>query len=206
MKVIKAAILAFVLSCIVETVPVWGIMVTPSDVNLPKSPGELLSFDLVISSSNPTGINASGFQCTIGVSPAGLTFDANNSEAVIDELGYWIYDNSGGVYAQILVGNNYRFSDSPSNPPTETLFSGDIMARYAFTWDGTTPDYTFTLYLDTNNSYVRLGNFVTKEALQFDPGSYQGTDNSFTVTIPEPTTICCLLGLGTLALLRKRRV
>jgi hypothetical protein len=204
MKVIKVAILAFVLGFIVETVPIWAIEVTPANVVLPTSLGGPFRFDLVISSSDPTGVNAAGFQCTIGVSPVGLTFDAGNSEAVVADTDYWIYGNSAGVYAQSLPGNNYRFSDSPANPLTQTLFSGDIMARYAFIWDGTEGDYTFTLNLDPSESYIRLDDFSTKEALQFNQGGYPGSSNSFTVTIPEPATIV-LLGLGSLLLGRNRK-
>lgn len=204
MRVMKLAILAFALGYIVETVPVWGIEVTPSNVVLPASAGELFSFDLIINSSDPTGVTASGFQCVIGVSPGGLTLDATNSEAVNDDPGYWIYGNSASVYAESLGGNNYRFSDRPANPLTETLFAGDTMARYAFTWDGNVGDYTFTLDLDTSNSYVLLDDFFSKETLEFNPGSYPGDISSFTVTVPEPTTLM-LFALSSTILLKKRK-
>ena len=205
MRVMKLAILAFALGCIVEIVPVWGIVeITPSNVVLPTSAGELFSFDLIISSSGSTDVNASGFQCTIGVSPEGLTFEDINSEAVIADPGYWIYDNSFDVYAQSLGGDNYRFGDSPDFPLTEILFGGDIMARYAFTWDGNVGDYTFTLDLDTSNSYVLLDDFFSKEALQLNPGSYPGDISSFTVTVPEPTTLM-LFALSSTILLKKRK-
>lgn len=203
MKVIKVAILAFVLGCIIRAVPVWAIEVTPSNVVLPASAGGLLSFDLVISST-PPDTNASGFQCTIGVSPAGLTLDADNSEAVTDNPGYWIYGNSGGAFAEIRDVNKYRFSDSVAKATAETLLFGDIMARYAFIWDGVATDYTFALDLDIKESYILLGIYGPEEALLFNRGSYPGTSSSFTVTIPEPTTIV-LLGLGGLLLGRSRK-
>jgi hypothetical protein len=203
MKVIKVAILAFVLGCIIRAVPVWAIEVTPSNVVLPASAGGLFSFDLVISST-PPDINASGFQCTIGVSPAGLTFDADSSEAVSENHDYWIYGNSGGAFAEIRDVNKYRFSDSVDKATAETLFPGDIMARYAFIWDGVVTDYTFALNLDIKESYVLLGIYGPEEALLFNPGIYPGNSNSFTVPIPEPTMVC-LLGLGGLMLGRSRK-
>jgi len=202
MKVIKLMILAFALVCIVETIPVCGVELTPSNVVLPTSTGGLLSFDLVISSTAPD-VNVALFQCTIGASPGGLTLDDVSSEAVSTETGYWIYGNSAGANAESLGGNKFRFGDSPDVSFAEILLAGDIMARYFFIWDGVANDHTFTLDLDTSESYIWLDDFST-EALQFNRGDYPGGDNSFTVTIPEPTTVC-LLGLGALNLLQKRR-
>jgi hypothetical protein len=204
MKVInKVVTLAFVFGCIIRAVPIWAIEVTPSNVVLPTSAGGLFSFDLVISNT-PPDTNASGFQCTIGVSPSGLTLDTDNSEAVSENPGYWIYDNSFGAFAEIRDVNKYRFSDSVDKATAENLFSGDIMARYAFIWDGVPKDYMFTLDLDINESYILLGLYGPEEALLFSPGIYPGTSNSFTITIPEPT-IVCLLGLGSLLLARSRK-
>jgi hypothetical protein len=204
MKVIKVLTLAFALGCIVRAEPAWAIEVTPSNVVLPASTGGLFSFDLAISST-PPDINASGLQCTIDVSPAGLTFDADSSEAVTNNPGYWIYGNSIGAFAEIRDVNKYRFSDGPSSPPAEILHTGDIMARYAFIWDGIASDYTFALDLDIKESFVLLlnGSIISKEALEFNRGSYRGNSNSFTVTIPEPT-IVCLLSLGALGLIRRK--
>jgi hypothetical protein len=202
MKIIKLAALAFVLGCIIWARAVWAIEVTPSNVVLPASAGGLFSFDLVISST-PPDTNASGFQCTIGVSPAGLTFDADSSEAVSNNPDYWIYDNSAGAFAEIRDVNKYRFSDSVDKATAEILLSGDIMARYAFIWDGVITDYTFALDLDIKESYILLGIYGPEEALLFSPGIYPGNSNSFTVTIPEPTTLC-LLGLGALGLIRRK--
>jgi hypothetical protein len=204
MKVIKKVLtLSLVISCIVLAGPVWAIEITPSNVVLPASAGGLFSFDLVISST-PLDTNASGFQCTIDVSPTGLTLDADSSEVVSDNPGYWIYGNSIGAFAEIRDVNKYRFSDSVDKATAETLLPGDIMARYAFIWDGVVTDYTFTLDLDIKESYILLGIYGPEEALLFNPGIYPGTSNSFTITIPEPATLC-LFGLGGLLLARNRK-
>lgn len=204
MKVMKLIILTFALVCIVETQAVWSVELTPSNVVLPASPGGLLSFDLVISNTAPD-VNVALFQCTIGAGPGGLTLDDVSSEAVSTDHGYWIYGNpGGGANADSLGGNNFRFSDNPGYPTAEILLAGDIMARFTFIWDGAAYDHTFTLDLDISNSYILLDDLFTQEALLFNPGNYPGSNNSFTVTIPEPTT-ACLLSLGVLSLLRRRR-
>ena len=204
MKVIKVVTLAFVLGCIVKTAPVYGIMVTPSNVVLPTSPGELLSFDFIITDIGDLTSDAQGFQAIVSVSgPGVLTGDGASSLAVNSVADYWLFENSWTVFID-HGDNSYTFGDIPNDGIAQPLDNGDILARYAFTWDGTVGDYTFTLDLDTDYSFILLENFVSKEALQFNPGGYPGVGSSFTVTIPEPTTVC-LLGLGALSLLRSSR-
>lgn len=207
MRALNFVILSFALACI--SVPAWAVVeVTPSNLVYPSSPGGLFSFDLTIS-SDPTGITAMGFKSTVNVSspagPGNLTLDVTNSQAVADYPGYWISsDNSAGVTVLDRGSYNYEFGDNPSNPYAEPLFSGDTMARYAFTWNGVPGDYTFTFDLDTASSYIALDDFVSKEALLINPGSYPGDSSSFTVTIPEPATLT-LFALGGAIFLRKRR-
>jgi hypothetical protein len=174
-------------------------------VNLPTSPGDLFSFDFIIADIGDLTGDAQGFQAIVSVSGPGV-LDGNEpgSIAVSGVNGYWLSGNSSADFID-HGDNSYTFGDNPENAIAQPLDNGDILARYAFTWGGTAGNYTFTLDLDTSNSYV-LNEFYSKEPLQFDRGGYPGDDDSFTVTIPEPTTICCLLGLGTLAMLRKRRV
>jgi len=200
-RVVKTAVFTFVLRCAVFSGPVLGVEMQPSNLSMPASAGELFSFDFVV--SNVMDVNAAGFKTTIDVSgPGTLDFNIPASEAVAAVPAYWIYGNSIGAVAKDNGGNNYEFGDGPDDPPAETLNTGDIVARYAFLWDGTEGDYTFTLDLGTSKSYVLLDNF-TKEALEFDPGQHQGGSNYFTVCIPEPTTLL-LFGLGAV-ILRKRR-
>lgn len=202
MRVIKVAILAFVLSCVIFSGPAEGVEITPIIVSMPDLPGELFSFDFVI--SDPMGLSAQVFQATISVSgPEVLTFDTTESEAVANATGYWVFGNSLEAVAMDLGNNSYSFDDGPSNAVAEPLATEDIMARYAFTWDGTVGDYTFTLDLDINKSFIQDESF-TKQALQFSSGQYPGDSDYFTVHIPEPTTLI-LIGLGGLVLLRKRR-
>ena len=212
MRVTKVAIFGFVLSCFVAAVPTWGVLIQPSnispepvsDCNVVISPGGLFSFDFVISDMSGLTREAQGFQAIISVSgPGGLTGDEPNSVAVADELAYWLYGNSAPVFID-HGDDSYTFGDNPFNGVAQSLSDGDILARYAFTWDGTVGYYTFTIDLDTDSSFILLEDFITKEALQFTPGPCPGDDSSFTVHIPEPATLI-LLALGGFALLRKRR-
>jgi len=189
MMVIRVAILALVISCIELVIPVWGVEVTPSNVLLPDSAGELFSFDIKV--SDAMGVTAGAFQLTIVVSgPGVLTFDKAASEAIVSIGDYWVYGNSGGVLlAQDLGSNNYVFADNPNSPPTEDLIDGDIMARYAFEWDGTVGDYTFSLELDETKSFVFNAITFEAEPLEFNPGPYRSSDSNFIVTIPEPATL-----------------
>jgi len=196
----------FLLILAITALPALGVEVTPSNVVWPTISGDTFSFDLAISDADPVGVNdASICKITLSASPSGLVFDAAGSEAVESDTSYWIYGNSGGgAFAEDLGSDTYAFSDGPSIE--EDLMSGEILSRYAFTWDGVAKDYTFTLDLDTIKSYVMLDIiFDIREAIEFSPGSYSGNSTSFTVSItPEPATLI-LLAFGSVMLTRKRR-
>ena len=198
--------IVFMLSLILGSIvclPAEAVMLTPSNVVIPTLSGETLRFDLIID-GDPLGYLAASYQSTISVSgPGGLAFDVATSQAVVTidtiDQDYWIVGNSAGVFAFDLGGNNYLFGDGPSNPGIETLLTGDIMARYAFTWDGTVGDYTFTLDLDIEKSLLLNGITYGTDALEFTSGQYSGDDTSFTVsTIPEPASIMLLVFGATL--------
>lgn len=188
-----------------------AVILQPDNIMMPTSTGGLFSFDFVIS-SDPMGIYGQVFQSTISVSgPGTLTLDAASSAAVATVDDYWLLGNSGGAAAIDKGGNIYQFADDPWDAYAPELATNDIMARYAFTWDGTVGDYTFTLDLHTDNSFIVLDGFISYKALQLpDPVSVWWSDpiidaeiDSFTVHIPEPTTLI-LLALGGMAVLRKR--
>ena len=207
MKAIKIIILLFLLSFGVFCGKTRGVEIKPSVVMMPSSQNELFIFDLVISTDpNPL---ARGFQVIIS-GPSVLTFDVAASEAVGEETAYWVFGNSAGVTVIDNGDYSYTFGDWPVNGVAEQLVIDDIVARYAFIWDGTEGDYTFTLDLDTGMSYVLLEDLTSKEALQLPEGTWydypiiSADSSSFTVHIPEPTTLV-LLGLGGLVFLRKRR-
>jgi len=210
-KVMMKRNIVFVLSLILASIislPAEAVVLTPSNVVIPTLSGETFSFDLIID-GDPLGYLAASYQSTISLSgPGGLSLDSALSQAVVTvdtiDQDYWIVGNSAGVNASDLGSNNYEFSDTPDNPNTETLLTGDIMSRYAFTWDGTGGDYTFTLDLDPANSLLLNGITYGTDALEFTSGQYPGDDTSFTVQlIPEPASIM-LLVFGA-ALLRKQR-
>ena len=189
--------------------PAKAVVVTPSNVEMPELSGGTFSFDLMIDDS--MGVTAASYQSTISVSgPGGLTFDATASQVVASDVAaggaanYWITGNSIGAFASDMGGNSYSFGDGPSDPGIETLLAGDIMARYAFTWDGTEGDYTFSLDPDISNSFILNGTTFGNDALAFTSGQYPGDQSSFTVTIPEPASLA-LLALGGLALRRQSR-
>jgi len=213
MRVIKVAILAFVLSCVVFSGPAEGVEITPIIVSMPDLLGELFSFDFVITDIGDLIREAQGFQAIISVSgPGALTGNEPRSIEVRNAPAYWLLpDNSSPVFID-HGDNSYTFGDSPEDGFAQPLGDGNILARYAFNWGGTVGDdiYTFTIDLDTDNSFILLENFIDKEALQlpnlpWSSGPIVGvTSNSFTVHIPEPTTLI-LIGMGGLVLLRERR-
>ena len=209
----KIVVSVFLLSGLVFSVPaVATVMVEPDNLNIS---GGIFSFDLVI--NDPCGItNALSFQSVINVSgPGTLTLDVSTSQLAQTEADYWLFgeENEGATAEDAGGVNNYRFSDlfssSPSATPPEELLAGDIMARYAFTWD-TDGDYTFTIDLDKAISFVGLditGSFA-KVGLELDPGDDPSIIDSgsdfFIAALPEPATIM-LLGLGGTVLLKNRR-
>lgn len=188
-----------------------AVLVTPGNIVRPPSAGELFSFDFIITDIGDLTKDALGFQAIISVSgPGVLTGDEAGSMAVSSVADYWLFENSSPVFIDHL-DDSYTFGDCPEDGIVQPLDNDNILARYAFTWDGTEGDYTFTLDLDTENSFIWLEDY-TKEPLQLpnpEPPwwSYpivNATDNSFTVSIPEPTTMI-LLALGSTVLLRKRK-
>ena len=210
MKAIKFTIFLCLISCGVFCGKTRGVEIKPSIVLMPGSTGELFSFDLVIS-EEPI-ISAQGFQATIGSisGPSVLTFDVAASEAVSGETAYWVFGNSAGATAIDNSDGSYTFGDGPGNGVAELLVIDDIMARHSFIWDGTEGDYTFTFDLGTDNSYIQLDDFVSKKDLHLPVGDWHyypiisADSSSFTVYIPEPTTLI-LMVMGGLALLKQRR-
>lgn len=210
MKAIKFAIFLFLLSCGVFCGKTRGVEIKPYIVLMPGSQDELFSFDLVI--SEDLTLSAQGFQATISnINGLGvLTFDVAASKSVDTETNYWVHGNSAGATAIDKGDGSYTFGDGPGNGVAELLLINDIMARYSFIWDGTEGDYTFTFDLGTDNSYIQLDDFVSKEALQLPEGAWynypiiSADSSSFTVHIPEPATLM-LIAMGGLVVLKHRR-
>ena len=201
----KKSMFVLLLVCgLLLSVPAKGeVTITPSNVQLPTAAGEDLSFDFV--ANDPCGFTSQGFQSTITYSGPGiLTFDDISSKTVTGETNYWL----GGspiveAFEDPQNAGNYVFGDSPDDSIARTLADDNIMARYVFQWDGMPGDFTFNINLDTSNSFILDGSWVS-HPIAFDPGTFTGGSNWFTVTIPEPATLM-LLGLGATVLLRKRR-
>jgi hypothetical protein len=150
--------------------------ITPGNVQLPELAGDTFSFDFVI--NDPLFLNASGFQSVISLSgPGTLTFDAFLSEAVADDTDYWLYGNSSGVLTKLDAGE-IRFKDIADDPPTELLLNEEIVARYAFTWDGIEGNYTIAIDLDHLKSFV-LNDMFLPEPIDFDPGAYTGGSDGY---------------------------
>jgi hypothetical protein len=184
-----------------------GIIIKPDNFLMPTSAGEQFSFDLVVEGLS-SSFDAKGFQSTVELTGAGvLTFDDPDSQAVSGDPSYWLYGNSAGANARDLGGNMFEFGDGPS-VGTGTLDNGLIVARYAFSWDGTAGIYMFSFDLeDLNKNYV-FGPDYESYALQLPTGDwYSGlvvsaTADSFNVQVPEPATLL-LFALGFASLLRR---
>jgi hypothetical protein len=204
----KFAFFTFLVCSVCLCVPAEAaVILTPSNVQIPSSPGEIFSFDFVI--GDPCGVSALTFKSEINTSfPGTLTLDETISEAVVGEAGYWIPAGLSLVEVYENLDGSYSFSDDPcSVDPCSislTLVTGDIMARYAFEWDGTIGDYEISLNTNIANSYVFNFNTFDNVPLAINPGVYPGDASSFNVHIPEPATLM-LFGLVGTVLLRKRR-
>jgi len=209
MKTIKLVISLCVLICGIFCGTSRGVIIKASVSQMPGSGGELFGFDLLV--SDGPDLSSRAFLVTLGSigGPGVLTFEANASKTVAGEASYWLYGNSGGANAQDNGDGSYTFGDDPASGTAVPLVIDDIVARYAFTWDGTEGDYAFSLDLGTDMSYVLLEDF-SKEALQLPAGIWydypiiSADSTSFTVHIPEPATVA-FLGLGCLTLLKRRK-
>ncbi|MHC4641195.1 MAG: PEP-CTERM sorting domain-containing protein [Planctomycetota bacterium] len=201
MKTIRILTLLCFSSCAIFCSQTKGAEIQPSVVLMPGAPGEPFSFDLVI--SEDPGISAQGFQAVISsiTGPGGLSFNIPYTVAVAVDTDYWLSGNSAGVTAFYNPDDDsYTFGDGPGNGVAQAPMVDNIVARYAFIWDGPEAgNYTFTFNLNTGMSYFLLEDLVNREALQLSGGG-----DSFTVYIPEPATLA-LLGLGCLSLLKHRR-
>jgi hypothetical protein len=215
MRVMKAAMLAFVLSCI--TVPAWAVVIRPSDVVLPASPGGLFSFDLIVKKF-PNSFGAKGCTSTVEVSGPGiLTFNRASSAAVSADPSYWLYQNSGGVNTSPPGSSSKKhwFADGPNQDEGILGAKDTIVARYAFNWDGTEGLYRFTFdfgNLNENFVFVFVGppeDYVSYPLKLPDGNWYSdpivdADNSSFTVAIPEPNALI-LFVLGGAILLKKHK-
>ena len=161
------------------------------------APGATIWFDILI--DDAMGQSADAAKITLTVEPVAhagsLTFDATASSAVVTSDDYWLFGNSGGAGALTHGTNMFEFGDSAETLPPDLLENEDIVARFAFTWDGTAGDYLITIDSDTDNTYL-LQNYVQEEP--------EVSDNPVTLYIPEPAS-AILFALGSLAALRRRR-
>jgi hypothetical protein len=176
-----------------------------------SSDGGVVSFDLIV--SGDAGVSVVAEQITLDTisGPSALTLNALASEAVKNDAQYWLAGNSPDPFAADAGGGSYTFSDSPGNTASETVLLDDVVARFAFNWDGTIGDYTFTFDLDPSASFLTADDFVSSYSLQFPTGDWaefpvvDPIANGFVLhlPVPEPATIA-FFGLAGLAILRKR--
>jgi hypothetical protein len=130
-----------------------GEEVLPTNFILPTSPGGFFSFDLV------TNGDLQGLQATINISgQGGLLFNSTESGLVAYDPEYLYYNNSSGATAFSRGAANCVFGDH-LNLPSMGPSSGNIVARYAFTWDGISGDYTFTFDTNITQSLVVCPDF-----------------------------------------------
>ena len=197
MKMRKIFNWVLLLCLAVIALPAHGILIEPANIVVPSTLGEMLSFDYQI--VDPMGATGTSFQITIyTVGPGGLTFNEAGCLSVVTDDEYWVYGNSAGASALDRGGNNYEYGDGPDDPPAEVLSAGDILARFAFIWDGVNPieNYMFCIDLDITKSLLLNESGIT-ESFQFSPGKYPGSDTCF--SIPEPNTLLLfIVGLVTL--------
>jgi hypothetical protein len=160
--------------------------------------GSTIWFDVLIDEG--LGESAEGVQITLSVQPDGhlgsLGFDQTASEAVEADVGYWVVGNSIGANASDEGGNTYAFGDNPDDPPSAVLEDGDIVARFAFTWDGVAGDYVVAIDRTTANTHL-LQNFVTV------PPDWVA--DPVRLMVPEPGSLTLLAAAGTLLFLRGRQ-
>lgn len=207
MRVIQATFFGIVLSCVVFSCPASGVEIQPANDSLS---GGLFTFDLV--RSDAPAFSSQGFQATMSVSgPGTMASDYDNAVAVVTEADYWLLGNSAGAEFMDNGDNSYTFGDGPGDGIAQPVAAGDILARFAFTWDGTAGWYTFAFpvddlgNIDAAQSFI-MDDFWSELPYQFSPGGYDSDspDSSFKVYIPEPTAVM-LFGLGGAILLRKRK-
>jgi len=200
----KIAIIAMVFCSMVLSLPVQGgmVVIEPSNVAVPQQSGGLFSFDFVI--NNPGDFPIKAFQATINISgPGVLTFDRQGSEVVAEVAGYWIRGNSDGAAAIDKGNKKYSFGDNPKDGVAQTLSVAAAVARYSFVWKGTEGDYTFSIDPAVVNTFI-LDEGLVGHSLRFSPGQYQGDEGSFTIYLPEPSTLA-IIGVGSVVLLKRGR-
>lgn len=195
---------------IVLSTTTFGVEVEPVNISIPSSPGEIFRFDFEVTSPPTQAAYLS--QLTIirsWTNPPDLSFNTIASQSVSSNTSYWVWNNSQGALA-VDNGNRYIFSDRPENNIAESINNGDILARFAFTWNGTPGNYQFFIDTDITDSFVRLADF-SNASFTLPTGQWysdpiiSATSNSFTIRIiPEPTSLI-LIALGGLTILRKRR-
>ena len=165
--------------------------------NGPVHPGDPIWFDVLV--NDAMGDRAQNIQITLSVVPVAtgaITFDAAESEAVENDVSYWVFGDSVGAGALDLGSDTYQFGDSPDSGVAESLINGDIVARFAFTWDGVVDDYLVTVDTGLSNTSILDENFETVAP--------SWVSNPVMLHVPEPTTVA-IIAVGSLAALRRRR-
>ena len=162
----------------------------------PPSAGDSVWFDVFV--VDPMGESAQNIQLTLSMQPIGaasLIFDATASQAVDSDPSYWVLGNSVGAGALSLGGDKYQFGDSPDNGLAELLGQDDIVARFAFTWNGNAGDYLASVDTGLTNTYIMDESF--------DLAAPEWVASELTLHVPEPATVM-LMALGGCTLVRRR--